>query len=363
MDIPNYATLIFRLGKEIDLITSTFISGGYKAMSSAMQGPVAAMCVLYIVLTGFSITRGLIKKPMDEFVKVSIRIGIVYMLAFNWGTFSAYFVGLFVNGAGELGAVMMKATPLTLPEIDGITSAVGINGTLQSALIEVVRVGLWTWEKGSLTHAGPLFTGFLIWASGMAVVGLAFFEIIVAKLMIAVCMTTAPLFLSFTLFDKTRTYFDRWLDKLVGFSLVLVMVSSVVGLCMHLLHWSIGGHYINKAVGMTTVDWIPLLLVSCLCVMLILQVVGIAKSIGGMCSTGTGSAMIGGAIGGAMGVAATSGGLMKKGADIAGMNPSKMATNAGRAFGQDMAEKGSHALKRGGEMMSSIHKRMRGEWK
>lgn len=363
MEIPTYATLIFRLGSEIDLITQSFIVDGYKAMASALAAPIATLCVLYIVLTGFSITRGLIQKPMDEFVKMVLRIGLVYTLAFNWGIFAEYFVGLFVKGAGELGAAMMKATPLTLPKVDGITRAAGINGTLQSALIEVVRVGLWTWEKGSFRHMGPAFTGFIIWASGITVVGLAFFEIIVAKLMIAVCMTTAPLFLSFTLFDKTRTYFDRWLDKLVGFSLVLVMVSSVVGLCMHLLHWSIGGHYLNKAVGMTTVDWIPLLLISCLCVMLILQVVGIAKSIGGMCSTGTGSAMIGGAIGGAMGVAATSGGLLKKSADMAGMNPSKMAANAGRAFGQDMAEKGSHALKRGGEMLSSIHKRMRGEWK
>jgi len=315
------------------------------------------------VLTGFSITRGLIKKPMDEFVKVSIRIGIVYMLAFNWGMFSEYFVKLFVNGAGELGAVMMKATPFTVPKLDGLMNAAGLNSTLQSALIEVVRVGLWTWDKGSFRHAGPLFTGFLIWLSGISVVSFAFFEIIVAKLMIAVCMTTAPLFLSFTLFDKTRTYFDRWLDKLVGFSLVLVFVSSVVGLCMHLIHWTIGGHYLNQAVGMSTVDWIPLVIVSVLCIMTIREVVGIAKSIGGMCSTGTGSAMIGGAIGGAMGVAATSGGLMKKGADMAGLNPSKMAADAGRAFGQDLAGKGSDALKRGGEMMSSIHKRMRGEWK
>jgi type IV secretion system protein VirB6 len=349
MSIPNYATLILRLGAEIDLITKSFIFDGYRAMSMALKAPVATMCVLYIVLTGFGMTRGLIKKPMDEFVKVVIRIGIVYMLAFNWGTFSEYFVGLFVRGAGELGAVMMKATPFTIPEL---SRGVGLNGSLQSALIEVVRVGLWTWEKSSFRHMGPALTGLMIWISGLAVVGLAFFEIVVAKLMIAVCMTTAPLFLSFTLFDKTRTYFDRWLDKLVGFSLVLIFVSSVVGLCMHLIHWTIGGHYLNQAVGMSTVDWIPLLLVSCLCVMTIREVVGIAKSIGGMCSTGTGSAMIGGALGGAMGAAATSGGMMKKGAMSAAINPSKMAL---RSSGE--------SLKRGGEMMSSIQKRMRGERK
>ena len=357
MTVPNYATLILRLGSEIDLITQSFIFDGYRAMSAALKAPVGLMCVLYIILTGFSMTRGLIKKPMDEFGKLVLRIGIVYMLAFNWGTFSEYFVGLFVKGAGELGAIMMRATPFTIPHIKGV----GLNGSLQSALIEVVRVGLWTWEKSSFRHFGPAFTGFMIWASGITVIGLAFFEIIVAKLMIAICLTTAPLFLSFTLFDKTRTYFDRWLDKLVGFSLVLVFVSSVVGLCMHLIHWAIGGHYLNQAVGLSTVDWIPLLIVSCLCVMLILEVVGVAKSIGGMCSSGTGSAMIGGALGGALGAAGVSAGMMKKGVMGAAINPSKMALSSGKAIGGGLTRKGNEALERGGEMMSSIHKRMRGE--
>ncbi|WP_231950619.1 type IV secretion system protein [Legionella spiritensis] len=313
MAIPTYATVIVQLTDRIDDLTRTFVFNGYNTLSSVLAGPLASLCVLYIVLTGFGIMRGLIKKPMEEFTKGAIRIGLVYMLAMNWGVFSEYLVTLFIHAASELGADLMQATPFDVPVMTGH----GVNGGLQSVLIEVVRVGSWTWAKASFKHWAPVFTAMMIYLSGLAVVGLALFEIIIAKLMLAICLCTAPLFLCFTLFDKTRSFFDRWLGTIVGFSLVLVLVSTVVGLCLHLIHWAIGGHYLNHAATVKAVDWIPVFLVACLCVMAILEVTGIAKSIGGTCSTSNGSAMVGGFLGGAMGASRTSGSLSQKAMTIA----------------------------------------------
>ncbi|HHF7374004.1 type IV secretion system protein [Legionella bozemanae] len=313
MDIPTYSTVVLKLMSQIDILTKSFIFNGYNTLSNVLAKPLALLCVLYIVLTGYGMVKGLIKTPIQEFTKGAIRMGIVYMFAMNWGFFSDYLVKLFINGASELGGVLMQATPFDVPVITGS----GVNGGLQSVLIEVIRVGSWTWAKASFNHYAPIFTAIMIYLSGLAVVGLALFEFIIAKLMLSICLCTAPLFLCFTLFERTRSFFDRWLGTVVGFSLVLILVSSVVGLCMHLIHWAIGGHYQNHATTISAVDWMPIFIVACLCVMAILEVTGIAKSIGGTCSTSNGSAMVGGFLGGAIGASRTGQTMGRKTFDMA----------------------------------------------
>ncbi|HDS3856744.1 TPA: type IV secretion system protein [Legionella pneumophila] len=354
MDAPNYATIILHLASEIDLLTKTFVSGGYKALSAALAKPLGSLCIIYIILIGFGITRGLIKTPMNEFIKGAVRMGLVYMLAMNWDLFSQYVVDLFTTGMSELGAVMMNLLPVKIPMIKGV----GVNGGLQSVLIEIVRVGNWVWDTGAFRNPGPYLIALIVYAAGIAVVGLAFFELIVAKLMLSICLCTAPLFIVLTLFDKTRNFFDQWLGKVVGFSLVIFFVSVVIGFCLHLLHWCIGAHYLAQAANFKSVDWIPLFICACLAVMAIFEVVGMAKSIGGSCCTSGGSAMVGGFVGGAMG-ALSAGGATKAIGSKAGqlgkaLLPGGKIANAGSL----MAQK---AMSKGGQAMKAIQQRMRGK--
>ncbi|MBA2648294.1 MAG: type IV secretion system protein [Legionella sp.] len=352
MSAPNYATVILSLATEIDTLTKTFVAGGYQALSSALAKPLGSLCIIYIILIGYGITRGLIKTPMQEFIKGSIRIGLIYMLAMNWGLFSVYVVAFFTNGMSELGAVIIKLLPAKIPMIRGT----GVNGGLQSVLIEVVRVGNWVWDTGSFRHPGPFISALIVYASGIAVVGLAFFELVVAKLMLSICLCTAPLFVILTLFDKTRNFFDQWLGKVVGFSLVMFFVSVVLGFCMHLLHWCVGAHFNDHAANFASVDWIPLFICACLCVMALLEVVGMAKSIGGSCCTSSGSAMVGGFMGGAMG-AMSAGGMAKTASSkLFTLGKSVMPGGAGVSLMQRAASKG-------GQSMRAIQQRMRGQGK
>lgn len=354
MDAPNYATIILKLASEIDTLTKTFVYGGYQALSNALAKPLGSLCLIYIILIGYGIIRGLIKTPMQEFIKGSFRIGLIYMLGMNWNFFSSYVVNLFTTGMSELGIVMMNLLPVKIPMISGV----GVNGGLQSVLIEVIRVGNWIWDTATLRHPGPFLSAFMVYAAGIAVVGLAFFELIVAKLMLSICLCTAPFFIILTLFDKTRNFFDQWLGKVVGFSLVLFFVSTVLGFCMHLVHWCVGAHFLEHAANFASVDWIPLFICACLCVMALLEVVGLAKSIGGSCCTSSGSAMVGGFMGGAMGAATAGGATKVAGSKLLTMGksfmPGGMAMNAGSAMIQK-------AMSKSGNGMKAIQQRMRGQ--
>jgi type IV secretion system protein VirB6 len=301
MTSPLYSNVILGLTKQIDRLTTNFVHEGYNALVNALTAPLASLSVLFIIITGYGITRGIIKAPMQELVNFAFRLGIIYLFAMNWEFFSSYLVALFVTGSGELGSALMKSTHLLPTSFTGN----GVMGGLQSVFNEVIRAGASVAQKATFRHPGPLLSSLLIYLSGLLVVGAALIELVIAKLMLSVCLVTAPLFFILTLFDKTRSFFDRWLGAVVGFSLVFVFVSSLVSLCMSLIHWSVAGYAEHASQEMLSVGWVPILLVAAFCLAALSQAAHIAKSIGGTCHTAGGSAMVGGFMGAAIGSSKT----------------------------------------------------------
>ncbi|MBA2649671.1 MAG: type IV secretion system protein [Legionella sp.] len=292
MSTINYDTFLLSLANEVDALTTHFVFDGYTALANLLRAPVGSLLVLYIILIGYAMVRGLIDKPQQELFKFVIRAGLIYMLALNWSFFSSHVKDLLVVGSESIATTLMQAVHKN--QLGG-----SINQGLQSVLNEILQLGSDLFDAGSFRKPTPYFAGFMVFFCGSITLGLAFIEIVIAKLMLAVTLCTAPLFILFTLFEQTKSFFDRWLGVVTGFAFVLIFVSSVVGLCVHLLHWVTAGILGNAA--LTAAIWVPIFIVAVLCVMGITQAVAIGKSIGGSLCTSGGAAMVGGFIGGSMG--------------------------------------------------------------
>lgn len=328
---------LLNLSGEIDSITNAFVVDGYNALASLLRAPLGAMIVFYIVLMGYAMVRGVVQAPQQELLKFSFRAGLVYMCAMDWGFFSSHIRDLFVVGSDTVSTTLMQA--VHRKSVGG-----SINQGLQTVLNEVIGLGCDLFEMGSFRKITPYFAGMMVFLSGVLTIGLAFIEVIIAKLMLAITLSTAPLFIIFTLFEQTKSFFERWLGILVGFSLVLVFVSSVVGLCVHLLHWSMAGLNVGQSNALRVSIWVPLFIVSCLCVMSIVQASSIGKSIGGALCTSGGAAMVGGFIGGALGSSM----LGKKAYDKTLKTPVALVTNAAKSSAYNGASKLIQSLRRGG---------------
>ncbi len=207
MPIPSYMTIVEKLFTELDILLSDYVFHGYNALVAYLKVPLSLAMVLYIVLMGLSITQGWIKLSMGNLVKSSCKLAVIYLAIMNWGWFNHTVVGLISTGAGQLGDVLVNATPVPIPHFTGG----GINGAMQSVLIEFTQIGTWVWNRGSWHNLAPCFNALLIWGFGFALIMVAMFELILAKIMLAVLFATAPLFVGFTLFKPTQGFFDRWL--------------------------------------------------------------------------------------------------------------------------------------------------------
>lgn len=336
MSFLYYNTVVTGLMSQIDTLMVPFVQNGYNALAQTLEKPLLAAGTLFVILMGYGITHGLIKAPLTELYKFIFRLGFIYFFAMNWGHFSYYVVGLFDKGAGELGAIVMKASHHPLA---GKTIA----QSLQSVVTDTVHIGLWTAKKASLRNWGPCLSALLIWVSGIIIVLAALCELIVSKIMLSICLATAPLFLMFTLFDKTRAFFDRWLGSLVGYSLVFIFVSTVVGLVMSLIQSCIAGYLPNEAAQMDSAGWAPIFLVACLSVMCLTQAANIGKHIGGACHTAGGGAMVGGLLAGAVGASIA---MIKMGKSIKNFTKGK-GESEGEGGMQEGIKGSEHLLARG----------------
>ena len=326
------AHFMTNFGDKINLITNTFTFDGYAALVEVLRAPIGAAIILYIVLMGFLAIRGRLENPLNTFTTFIFRVGVIYLLALNWGNFAAYIRDFFVIGSETMANALMKAVSKSHHQAT-------IFQGLQSVFNEMVDLGSSTLNEGSYRNISPYICGVLIYLSGAATLGLAFFEIVIAKLMLSIILCTAPLFLSLTLFDQTRALFDRWLGLLVGFSLVLVFVSSVLGLTIDLMSWAMTQVDVNQH-DLSSSAWLPLAIVAVFCIMGILEATNIGKSIGGSASTSGGAAMVGGFLAGAVGLSAATKSISKK--------------------GHGVAMKGAQSLSKGATLAKKIHQTVRG---
>src|SRR3989344_6123 len=164
MEVVAYTNIIERLFSELDTLLQHFVFNGYNALANALRIPLGLAATLHIVLTGIGITQGWMRFSLPDFVKLVFKIALIYTFALNWGIFSQYLVAILQQAAGELGDILIKATPISLPHFTGQ----GINGALQVVLVEMTKIGAWVWDKGAWNNPSPFFTAAIIWGFGYA---------------------------------------------------------------------------------------------------------------------------------------------------------------------------------------------------
>ena len=160
---------------EIDRLTNQVVFDGYQALALLLAAPLASLIVLYFVLMGYVMIRGIIEVPYQEFFKGMVRIGLIYLLGMNWSFFAAHIRDFFIGGSELIATTLMQAI-----HKGGYGSS--INQGLQTVLNEVSSLGCQLLAEGSFRKVAPIFAGLMVFFSGTITVGFAFIEIIITKL-------------------------------------------------------------------------------------------------------------------------------------------------------------------------------------
>jgi type IV secretory pathway VirB6-like protein len=190
-----------------------------------------------VAFTGIGYLVGFIKYSQWELTIKIIKLAVVIALvsASSWDFFAKYAIDFFRTSSLDLvGDILLMG------DMGGDITSYGNNGIegLFSNLDNILGLFISAEVNGKILGLlfFPIFTGALMVL--MFYYSFYIFIHIIAKvlilyvsifIMMSFAFIIAPIFIIFILFEKTKDYFSKWLDLVLGYSVQFIFLALVVG--------------------------------------------------------------------------------------------------------------------------------------
>lgn len=221
---PDADALAVELLAVADCHAFGLVERGYAALA-APQGPVSVglngLLVLAVAFFGYRLLlgRGLV---ISEAVALTIKIGVVLMIASSWGTWQVIAYDTFARAPTRIAAELLGSIGAKDPIVQ-----------LQNALdsLEAASTGY----RSRAGIASPLVGGpaasamTLTLASiilGQSIAGI----LVAARIILAILLAIAPVMAGFLLFDTTRGTFAGWIAAMAGAALAPLFVLTIAAI-------------------------------------------------------------------------------------------------------------------------------------
>jgi len=210
MKFDTFANFATQYAQIFSTGTANVVSEGM----SAISGPLTALIVLWLIIQGILIMRGdiSVRSGVTKIIRVSIVVGLLS----SFGLFSEYIVTLFQTTlpnwaanaiAGESGGAI--TAPQLFDKVWNDSMAIAQAANAQLKLWDVVDgVEL---DLLQVAIAACLLIAFAVYEIG--------------QIMLGVVIGIGPFVLAGYLFDSTRGIAERWLGKLIGLSILTLLIA------------------------------------------------------------------------------------------------------------------------------------------
>lgn len=195
------------------------VGGRYFEATAAAIGPtMTILATLLLISLGIYMALGA-SLGIKDAVLLTFKVGLVFMLTSTWSNFNAFYIALTEAGNSLGGRFFAIVGTGTMP------------GATTYAAMDSFARNMGDTTDGVLKAVGSIARGFL---GAILYVFLAFlmaaYVLIVgyAKIMIAFLLGVAPLAFACLLFDKTKSYFEAWLNSFIGYLLYPIAASAII---------------------------------------------------------------------------------------------------------------------------------------
>lgn len=304
-------TIVSDIYQKIDDVINTTLGSKTAEVINIISPVIMSAFILYVLLVAMSYMKNNsdITEIGGDLIQRFIGWSVVIGLSMNIGNFTSIVVPM-VNGI-----------PQEIMQIfNGGTAGTGIEtqlDTLIDGYIETLTTG-WDNASGIESSIIALVVSLVVVVCGILSVVITSSYLLLAKLVVAVLLVIAPIFISLALFPTTRQYASLWVAQVVNFGLLLILTSVVASVQLALLNALTGSE-------LTWTYAFQLAVTSGVFIVIFMKIPEIASALsGGMVLNGynqTGRAVAGGA--------KTAGGAVKG----AGAGASAGVSGGSRAYG------------------------------
>jgi type IV secretory pathway VirB6-like protein len=214
---------------------NTTTSGGAQAVYEGLNGAgfgwqtvLSSMIVLSIMFFGAAIAMGMVQANPYTVVLYIIKVMAVYYLATDWTVFFDFVVKAVEGLVEGLSAVMAATFAGPAGEPDNLFENV------DRILFMYLTGDYW---KVLAASASMGFSGF-VYSFGLLAVIVTYVWGVVGALKVYIIAiiarhlmyAVAPIYLTFLLFEKTKSLFDAWIEQIVNFTLQPIFLFAFFGM-------------------------------------------------------------------------------------------------------------------------------------
>lgn len=246
----------------------------YKTIAGSrdFQITINAAFVLAVMLYGAALMLGMAQSSPYNVFLLMLKILLVYNFALNWDVFQEYVIGTFEGFVNDLTHIVSTVfVPEQAQRANAIIGASsvqdltetkdGVKQTFEMADFYISMLfSRETWAfLDAITTTGPsgiaygMFL-FIMIAGYVVAILRAISLFIIAMIIRYMLYAVAPLFLTFALFNQTKTLFDGWIEQIISFSLQPVFIFAIIGL-MHTIMQFFFLSIIPEAESGCTIEW------------------------------------------------------------------------------------------------------------
>ena len=269
-----------KLFQYADGVVSNYVTDVAATTAGTLQGVGHTMLVIYVVLWGWSMMRGIIQEPVMDGVWLIVKITAIFYLATSSALYAQYVSDFLYNWPSQFANQLQGA---------GAPDSVQM---LDTMLDKGTTLAGQAWEKASLANLGAYILAGIVYVLTWATTAITGIIIIMAKLSLALTLAIGPLFILGLMFEPTKRWFDTWLSAAFTEGLAIVMTVLAATMSFKLMNAAYDVTTADAAAnsGIATMSAISgLVIYGVACIFLILRMPVLAGTIGGAMSSGSAS--------------------------------------------------------------------------
>lgn len=263
---------------QVDLILNDFVFNSYQNFVLSYSYEFGLLLSLAIVILGLQgIYQGY---SLASLIKPFSRMLFVFACATQWPIFNTLFYNVFTNEPAHLMQVMVSPNGVLFPGGANVADA------LNQVFLASFKAANDVMQLGGFSAMQPYIWGVALHLVNFLSMAFAIFLILYAKMAMSLLLFLGPLFLSFLLFDSTKSFFEKWLQQLVSYALIPVLTSGALMLTLSVSNALLGNltqilAHPNAAHPMLTSAMGPFIIFQIISLFFMSQIIPKAAALGG----------------------------------------------------------------------------------
>ncbi|WP_196491517.1 type IV secretion system protein [Burkholderia diffusa] len=256
---------------------SSYISDVASNIIGAITPVATTLLMIYVMLWGWSMMRGMIQEPIIDGASRLIRLSVICAIALSIGRYNGYIADFLWNTPDTLASYVAS----------GYSDSTSNVQFLDSLMSRCYDMGDAYWQKanassGILPDMGLLITAILIWAAGLIATAYGAFLLALSKMALAIILGIGPIFVLLLIFEGTKRFFESWMGQALNYVFLVVLTAGAIKLILTILD-----KYLNSANGAGVIadpsvsQALPAIAICIIGALVMMQLSSIASALGG----------------------------------------------------------------------------------